>query len=114
MPPTPRAAACDYVELRCRSAFSFLDGASNPEDLVARAAEQGHGALALADRDGLYGAPRFHAAARAAGLRPIVGAEVTLEDGPGSSSTCSAGHGLKRTTANALAVSGKSPGPGTL
>jgi error-prone DNA polymerase len=82
MPPTPRAAARDYVELRCRSAFSFLDGASNPEDLVARAAELGHGALALADRDGLYGAPRFHAAARAAGLRPIVGAEVTLEDGP--------------------------------
>jgi error-prone DNA polymerase len=68
----------DYVELRCRSAFSFLDGASNPEDLVDRAAELGHGALALADRDGLYGAPRFHAAARAAGLRAIVGANVSL------------------------------------
>ena len=66
------------MELRCRSAFSFLDGASNPEDLVDRAAELGHGALALADRDGLYGAPRFHAAARAAGLRAIVGANVSL------------------------------------
>ena len=45
------------MELRCRSAFSFLEGASNPEDLVDRAAELGHGTLALADRDGLYGGP---------------------------------------------------------
>ena len=43
----------DYIELRCRSAFSFLEGASNPEDLVERAAELGYPALALADRDGL-------------------------------------------------------------
>src|SRR5204862_1398551 len=71
----------DYVELRCRSAFSFLDGASLPEDLVAAAAEGGHEALALADRDGVYGAPRFFAAARKAGLRPIVGAEITLAAG---------------------------------
>ena len=77
MPPS--APACDYVELRCRSAFSFLEAASNPEDLVARAAELGHGALALADRDGLSGAPRFFQAARAAGLHPIVGADVSLE-----------------------------------
>ena len=68
----------DYVELRCRSAFSFLDGASLPEDLVAAAARQGYGALALADRNGLSGAPRFFAAAKQAGVRPIVGAEVTL------------------------------------
>jgi error-prone DNA polymerase len=73
----PRGA--DYVELRCRSAFSFLEAASNPEDLVDRAAELGHPALALADRGGLYGAPRFHAAAAAAGLRPLVGAEVDLD-----------------------------------
>ena len=66
------------MELRCRSAFSFLEGASNPEDLVDRAAELGHGTLALADRDGLYGAPRFHAAAREAGLRAIVGANASL------------------------------------
>ena len=72
----------DYVELRCRSAFSFLDGASLPEDLVAAAAAGGHDALALADRDGVYGAPRFFAAARKTGLRPIVGAEITLAAGP--------------------------------
>ena len=71
----------DYVELRCRSAFSFLDGASLPEDLVAAAASGGHDALALADRDGVYGAPRFFAAARKTGLRPIVGAEITLAAG---------------------------------
>ncbi len=77
----PHELAADYVELRCRSAFSFLDGASNPEELVARAAELDHPALALADRDGLYGAPRFYQAARQAGLHPIVGAEVSLDDG---------------------------------
>ena len=57
----------DYVELRCRSAFSFLDGASLPEDLVAAAASGDHDTLALADRDGVYGAPRFFAAARKTG-----------------------------------------------
>ncbi len=67
----------DYVELRARSAFSFLDGASNPEDLAERAAELGHAALALADRDGLYGIPRFHAAAQRVGLRALVGAELS-------------------------------------
>jgi error-prone DNA polymerase len=67
----------EYVELRARSAFSFLDGASNPEDLALRAAELGYEALALADRDGLYGIPRFHAAATQAGLRAIVGAELS-------------------------------------
>lgn len=71
----------EYVELRCCSAFSFLSGSSLPEDLVRRAVELGHGALALADRDGLYGAPRFWKAARAAGCRSLVGAEVTLAAG---------------------------------
>ena len=75
------ALARDYVELRCRSAFSFLEASSNPEDLVEAAAETGHSALALADRDGLYGIPRFHGAARAAGLRAIVGAQLRLLDG---------------------------------
>ncbi len=74
--------AADYVELRCRSAFSFLDGASLPEDLVAAAAAHGMDALAIGDRDGVYGAPRFFAAARRAGIQPIVGADVTLADGP--------------------------------
>ncbi len=72
----------EYVELRCRSAFSFLDGASLPEDLVDAAARAGMDTLALADRDGVYGAPRFFAAARRAGIRPLVGADVTLADGP--------------------------------
>ena len=74
-------SAPGYVELRCRSAFSFLDGASNPEELAERAVELGHRALALADRDGLYGLPRFHAAARACGLRAIVGADLGLAGG---------------------------------
>jgi len=78
MPVPPVPAAEDYVELRCRSAFSFLEGASNPEDLAERAAELGHGALALADRDGVYGIPRFHAAARAAGVQPLVGASLAV------------------------------------
>src|SRR5437763_844216 len=68
----------DYVELRCRSAFSFLAGASLPEDLVDRAAALGYDTLALADRNGVYGAPRFFQAARRAGLRPLVGAEVPI------------------------------------
>ena len=76
------AAISHYVELRCRSAFSFLDGASLPEDLVEAAARQEMDTLALGDRDGVYGAPRFAAVARRAGLRPLVGADVTLADGP--------------------------------
>ena len=70
-----------YVELHACSAFSFLRGASLPEDLAAQAAELGIGAVALLDRDGLYGAPRFHAAAKQAGLRTHIGAEVTATDG---------------------------------
>jgi len=59
-----------YVELHASSAFSFLQAASLPEALVERAAELNYPALALLDRDGVYGAPRFHKAALAAGLRP--------------------------------------------
>src|SRR5213593_4772721 len=68
----------DYVELRCRSAFSFLAGASLPEDLVERAAALGYDTLALADRGGVFGAPRFFQAARRTGLRALVGAEVPV------------------------------------
>ena len=67
-----------YVELHASSAFSFLQAASLPEALVARAAELGYPALALLDRDGVYGAPRFHKAALTAGLQPIIGAELTV------------------------------------
>jgi error-prone DNA polymerase len=69
------------AELRAASAFSFLRGSSLPEELVHRAAELGLGAVALVDRDGLSGAPRFFKAARRAGLRPLVGAELTLAEG---------------------------------
>ncbi len=71
-----------YIELHASSAFSFLDGASLPEALIARAAELGYPALALLDRDGLYGAPRFHLAARRAGIKAIIGAELTIAAGP--------------------------------
>lgn len=84
MPHRRTVPAEPYVELRCRSAFSFLEGASSPEDLIARAAAQGHTALALADRDTLAGAPRFHAAAKRAGLRALVGADVTVALGDAS------------------------------
>jgi len=70
-----------YVELHCHSAYSFLDGASLPEELAARAAELGYGALALTDHDGVYGSLEFAHAAKAFGVRPITGAEVTLDDG---------------------------------
>ncbi|PYN96681.1 MAG: error-prone DNA polymerase [Candidatus Rokuibacteriota bacterium] len=70
-----------FVELHAQSAFSFLEGAEQPEALVSEAARLGMGALALVDRDGLYGAPRFHQAATAAGLTPIIGSEITLDDG---------------------------------
>jgi len=70
-----------YTELHASSAFSFLRGSSLPEDLVKRAARLGYPAMALLDRDGVAGAPRFFKAARAAGLRPIVGAELTLQGG---------------------------------
>ncbi|MBM3751897.1 MAG: DNA polymerase III subunit alpha [Acidimicrobiia bacterium] len=67
-----------YFELHTASAFSFLAGASLPETLIARAAHLGYPALALLDRDGVYGAPQFYRAARAAGLKAIVGAELTI------------------------------------
>src|SRR5437763_9689853 len=70
-----------YVELHAHSAYSFLDGASLPEELAVRAAELGYEALALTDHDGLYGSLEFAHAAKAFGVRPITGAEVTLNSG---------------------------------
>jgi error-prone DNA polymerase len=70
-----------YIELHAASAFSFLQGASLPEAIVERAAALGYPAIALLDRDGVYGAPRFHKAATAAGIRPIIGAELTVRAG---------------------------------
>ncbi|MGH3081980.1 MAG: DNA polymerase III subunit alpha [Gaiellaceae bacterium] len=70
-----------YVELHAHSAYSFLDGASLPEELAVRAAELGYEALALTDHDGVYGSLEFAHAAKAFGVRPITGTEVTLGDG---------------------------------
>jgi error-prone DNA polymerase len=71
----------DYVELHCHSAYSFLDGASLPEELAVQAAELGYPALALTDHNGVYGSLEFAHAAHAFGLRPLTGAEATLADG---------------------------------
>jgi len=68
-----------YVELHSCSAFSFLEGASLPEDLIAEAARLELSAIALLDRDGVYGSPRFHMSATKAGIRAHVGAEISLE-----------------------------------
>ena len=70
-----------YVELHARSAFSFLEGASVPEELAALAGEHQMPAMALLDRDGVYGSPRFHLAMGKARLRAHIGAEVTSPDG---------------------------------
>jgi len=69
-----------YVELHARSAFSFLEGASLPELLMVRAAGLEMPAMALLDRNGLYGAPRFHLAAQRAGIRAHIGAEIAVLD----------------------------------
>ncbi len=69
-----------YVELHARSAFSFLRGAAFPEHLAERAKELGHSAVALCDRDGVYGIPRFYSKGREHEVQLIVGAELTLSD----------------------------------
>ena len=70
-----------FVDFHTRSAFSFLEAASLPEDLVQRAADLGHSAMALMDRDNLCGAPRFYMAAKKIGAKAHIGAEITGEDG---------------------------------
>src|ERR1700730_2368755 len=73
--------ALPYVELHARSAFSFLEGSSLPEELASRCAELDIPALALLDRDGVSGAPRFHLAAQKVGIRAHIGVEVTSTEG---------------------------------
>ena len=73
--------AAPYIELHAHSAFSFLDGASAPEELAEQAAAYGYPAIALTDHDGLSGSLAFAHAAKEAGVRPITGAELTLTDG---------------------------------
>ena len=70
-----------YIELHARSAFSFLEGASVPEELASVCAEHGMPAMALLDRDGVYGSPRFHLAAKKLSIRAHIGAEVTSAAG---------------------------------
>lgn len=77
--PRKRGPAPTYAELHAASSFSFLRGASHPEDLVARAAALDLPAVALLDRGGLYGAPRFYKAAKKAGIKALVGAEIVLD-----------------------------------
>ncbi len=88
-PPKPKlpklreTKARPYAELRAASAFSFLDGASLPEDLMYHAAEKGIPAMALVDTNGVYGAPRFYAAAKKTGVRALVGSELVMERSSG-------------------------------
>src|SRR4030095_8048330 len=78
-PASPPSRPALYVELHASSAFSFLDGASQPATLIERAAELGYPAIGLLDRDGVYGAPQFYRAAKAAGIKAIVGAELGIQ-----------------------------------
>src|SRR5437879_10240857 len=73
-----------YIELHSRSAFSFLEGASQPETLAGVCAHLNMPAMALLDRDGVYGAPRFHMAAQKLGLKAHIGSEVTVSNGAGA------------------------------
>jgi error-prone DNA polymerase len=66
-----------YIEFHARSAFSFLEGATLPEDLISACAKHHMPAMALLDRDGVYGSPRFYLSADRAGLKAHIGAEVS-------------------------------------
>src|SRR5687768_16229919 len=70
-----------YAGLHAHSAYSFLDGASSPEELAAAAAVHGYGAVALTDHDGIWGAMEFAHACKGLGVKAITGAEVTLDSG---------------------------------
>src|SRR6058998_3651768 len=80
-PSGRQAAGPSYAELHCHSAFSFLDGASPPDELLAEAHRLGYPALALTDKNGIYGSLAFAHAAQPLGIQAITGAEVTLTDG---------------------------------
>jgi len=101
-----------YVELHCHSAFSFLDGASHPTELAAAAAEQGHSALALTDHDGLHGAMELAQATKPLGVRTIVGAELTLDDGHHLTLLCENENGYRNLCRLlTLAYTGTRPSP---
>src|SRR5919112_513638 len=71
-----------YAELHCKTNFSFLEGASHPDELVHRAAELNYAALAVTDRNSLAGVVRAHGAAKTLGTKLVIGAELTLLDAP--------------------------------
>ena len=79
MPAAHRSLATNYIELRSRSAFSFLEGASTPEELIAACVELKMPAMALLDRNGLYGVPRFHLAAEKVDIKAHIGAEISVQ-----------------------------------
>ena len=94
-----------YIELHARSAFSFLEGASLPEDLIAACANFNMPAMALLDRDGVYGSPRFHMAATKAKLKAHIGSEITCESfsprsHPGTEENKNLRHGFARINAD--------------
>src|SRR5436305_2130731 len=76
-----RVSMSSYVELNARSGFSFLEGAALPEELAGACAEYGMPAMAIVDRNGVYGAPRFHMASSKAGVRAHIGSEITCTNG---------------------------------
>ncbi len=80
--PVPRAAVVPYAELHCKTNFSFLEGASHPDELVCRAVELGYAALAITDRNSLAGVVRAHGAAKDVALKLLIGAELTPTDAP--------------------------------
>src|SRR6478609_7933051 len=82
--PAERRAAAGprYAELHCKTNFSFLEGASHPDELVKRAAELGYAALAVTDRESLAGVVRAHGAAKDLGFKLLIGAELHPTDAP--------------------------------
>src|SRR6267142_160837 len=74
-----RSLPTNYVELHARSAFSFLKGASTPEELIATCSELKMPSMALLDQDGLYGAARFHLAGKKLNIKAHIGAEITVQ-----------------------------------
>src|SRR5262245_41167839 len=83
-PPAQRCHPADipYAELHCKTNFSFLEGASHPDELVYRAAELGYQALAITDRNSVAGVVRAHVAAKEAQLKLLIGTELTPDDAP--------------------------------
>jgi len=84
-----------YVELHCHSAFSFLDGASHPQELAGAAYELGHTALALTDHDGLHGAMELAQALKTLRIRHITGAEISMQDGSHLTLLCESAAGYR-------------------